>query len=96
VLRKDKESKRLNTWYGKREVKLKRVQKRRADLQAGIKATKKAKGVGADYGSGMAINDPSVANLAALPEHSSDTITPFAAALLTPGAMATASATKKK
>ena len=59
--RKDREAKRLKKNREKREIKLKRVQKRRADLEAGIKASKKSKKSGADYGSGIGINNPSIA-----------------------------------
>jgi hypothetical protein len=61
--RKDKELDRKRNYQAKKEIKIQRAKKRSNTLKNGYKAAKKAKTDGTDYGSGIALNVPTVAAL---------------------------------
>ena len=65
---KDRDTKRTRKYRSKKEVKLQRVEKRRADMNEGFKTAKKSKNSGgADYSSGIGINNASVSIAPVLP-----------------------------
>mgnify|MGYP003564377704 CR=1 FL=1 len=56
--RKDRELARKRMYQDKKKIKIKRAKRRSDTLKNGHKVAKKARTVGADYGSGIALNVP--------------------------------------